>query len=184
MKTLHCFPLVLLAAVAPLLHASDSKHTAEYILTTPADFEGKEVTLDVSFVKPVHWKSPVPELAFFHAMTLDRRDYKPGGEILIVILAEDASHFAQRYGTDFKSRNYSNPLKGTLVTAPGGRRHAKVWILDTTGKIPDLVKQNKLMIEEEGGGGGGAGGGPGPGPGGPGSGPAGHEHGPRRPGLN
>ena len=37
MKTLHCLPLVLLAAAAPLLHASDSKRTAEYILTTPAD---------------------------------------------------------------------------------------------------------------------------------------------------
>ena len=160
MKTLYCLPLVLLAAAAPLLHASDSKRTAEYILTTPADFEGKEVTLDVSFVKPVHWKSPVPELAFFHAMTLDRTDYKPGGEILVVILSEDASHFAQRYGTDFKSRSYSNSLKGTLVAAPGGRRHAQLWIFDTTGKVADMVKQNKLMIEEEGGGG--AGGGPGP----------------------
>ena len=181
MKTLHCLPLVLLAAVAPMLHASDSKRTAEYLLTTPADFEGKEVTLDVAFVKPVHWKSPVPELAFFHAMTLDRRDYKPGGEILVVILSEDASHFAQRYGTDFKSRSYSNSLKGTLVAAPGGRMHAKVWILDTTGKVADMVKQNKLRVEEEGGGGGAGGG---PGPGGPGPGPGGHEHGPRQPGLN
>ena len=143
MKTLHYLPLVLLAAVAPLIHASDSKRTAEYILTTPADFEGKEVTLDVAFVKPVHWKSPVPELAFFHAMTLDLRDYKPGGEILVVIPSEDASRFAQRYGTDFKTRTFSNVLKGTLVAAPGGRMH-KIWILDTTGKITDLVKQNKL----------------------------------------
>ena len=182
MKILHCLPLVLLAAAGPMLHASDSKRTAEYILTTPADFEGKEVTLDVSFVKPVHWKSQVPELAFFHAMTIDRRDYKPGGEILVVIPSEDASHFAQRSGTDFKSRNYSNSLKGTLVAAPGGRMHAKIWILDTTGKIADLVKQNKLRIEEEGGGGGGAGGGPGPGPGGPG--PGGHEHAPHRPAQN
>ena len=36
---------------------------------------------------------------------------------------------------------------------------AKVWIIDTTGKIADLVKQNKLVIEEGGDGGGG---GPGP----------------------
>ena len=178
MKTLHCLPLVLLAAVAPLLHASDSKRTAEYILTTPTDFEGKEVTLDVAFVQPVHWKSPNPELAFFHAMTLDRRDHKFGGEILVVIPSADASRFAKKYGTDFEGRNESNSFQGTLIAAPGGRMHAKAWIVDSTGKIAELVKQNQLTIEDEGGGGGGPGPGGPRGPGGPG-GPG--PHGPHRP---
>ena len=169
MKTLHYLLLVLLAATAPMLHASDSKRTADYILTTPADFEGKVVTVDVSFVAPVHWKSPVPELAFFHAMTLDRRDYKPGGEILVAIPSEDAAHFAKKYGTDFKGRNVSNSLQATLIAAPSERMHAKVWILDSTGKIADLVKQHELAIEDEKGGGG-----PGHAPG----------HGPHQPGLN
>ena len=173
MKPLFYLSLVLLAASAPTLQASDSKRTAEYILTTPADFEGKEVTVDVAFVKPVHWKSPVPELAFFHAMTLDRNNNKPGGGILVTILSEDAAHFAQKYGTDFKGRNVSNSLKATLIAAPGGRMHDKVWILDTTGKTADLVKQNQLVIEDVGGGPGDGGHGPGPG-----------AHGPRRPGLN
>ncbi|MEI8310034.1 MAG: hypothetical protein WCH98_04695 [Verrucomicrobiota bacterium] len=179
MKILHALPLVLLAAVMPLLHASDSKRTAEYILTTPADFEGKEVTLDVSFVMPVHWKSPNAELAFFHAVTLDRRDHKPGGEILVVIPSETAAKFAKKYGTDFEGRNESTSLQGTLVAAPGGRMRAKVWIVDTTGKVVDLVKQNKLAIEEGGDGGGSGGGGAGPGPHGPGPGPRGlHKPGP------
>ena len=166
MKTLHCLPRVLLATVAPLIHASDSKRTAEYILTTPADFEGKEVTLDVAFVKPVHWKSPNPELAFFHAMTIDRLNHKPGGEILVAIPSTDAAKFAKKFGTSFERRNESDSLQATLVAAPGGRMHAKVWILDTTGKVADLVKQDKLaIVEDEGGGGAG-----------PGS------HGPRKPG--
>ena len=178
MKTLIYLPLLLLAAVAPLLHASESKRTAEYILTTPTDFEGKAVTLDVAFVKPVHWKSPNPELAFFHAMTLDRLNHKPGGEILVVIPSTDAAKFAKKYGTSFEGRNESNSLQATLIAAPGGRMHAKVWILDTTGKVADLVTQNKLaIVEDEGGGAGGGGpGGPGPGPRGPGS------HGPHKPG--
>ncbi|MFA7342884.1 MAG: hypothetical protein WC003_01145 [Terrimicrobiaceae bacterium] len=170
MKTLHCLPLVLLAAAAPLLQASDSKRTAEYILTSPADFEGKEVTVDVSFVKPVHWKSPDPELAFFHAMTLDRRDHKPGGGILVVVPSADAAKFAKKYGTDFEGRNESNVFQATLLAAPGRRMHAKVWLLDSTGKIADLLKENKLAIEEEEGGDG-----PGRGPGG---------QGPHRPALN
>ena len=180
MKTRHLLPLFLLASVASLLQASDSKRTAEYILTTPADFEGKEVTVDVSFVTPVHWKSPVAEMAFFHAMTLDRRDYRPGGEILVAIPSEEAAGFAKKYGTDFKNRTFSNSLKATLVAAPGGGKHPKVWLLDTSGKITDLVKQSHFAIEEDGGGGGGAGGpGRGPGPG-PGPGP----HGPHRPAAN
>ncbi len=175
MKTLHCLPLVLLAAVAPLLHAGDSKRTAEYILTTPTDFEGKEVTLDVAFVKPVHWKSRNPELAFFHVMTLDRRDRKPGGEILVAISSADSSKFAKKYGMDFEGRTESNPFSGVLVAAPGGKMQGKIWLVDSTGKIADLVKQNKLVIEDEGPGGPG-----GPGPRGPGPGP----HGPRKPNLN
>lgn len=168
MKKLHCLPLVLLAAVAPLLNASDSKRTAEYILTTPTDFEGKEVTLDVSFVKPVHWKSPAPELAFFHVMTLDRRDHKPGGEMLVAIPSGDSAKFAKKYGTDFEGRTESNSFQGTLLAAPGGGMQAKVWVLDSTGKLAGLLKENKLRIEEEGGG---------PGPRGPGPGP-------RRPAVN
>lgn len=172
MKKHHYLPLVLLAAVVPLLHAADSKRTAEYILTTPMDFEGKEVTLDVAFVQPVHWKSPSPDVAFFHVMTLDRRDHKPGGGILVSIPASDAAKFAKKYGTDFEGRTESNPFSGVLLAAPGGKMHHKVWLVDSTGKIADLVKQNKLIIEDEGGGPGGPGG-PGPGP-----------RGPRRPGLN
>ena len=145
---------VLLAALSPVLHASESKRTAHYLLTTPSTFEGKEVTLDVAFVKPVPWKSPVPEIAFFHAKTIDRQERKPGGEMMIVILSEDAAKFARKYGTNFEGRNESNSLKGTFITAPGGGKRGKVWLVDTTGKVADLIKQNKLVIEEDEGGGG------------------------------
>ena len=140
-----CLLPVLLAALTPVLHASESKRTADYLLTTPATFEGKEVTLDIAFVKPVHWKSPVPEIAFFHAMTLDRQAHKPGGEMMIVILSEDSVKFAKKYGTNFEGRNESNSLKGIFLTAPGGGKRGKVWMLDTTGKAADLIKQNKLV---------------------------------------
>ena len=162
---------MLFAALPLMLRASDSKRTAEYLLSTPFQFEGKEVTLDVAFVKPVHWKSPISEIAFFHAITLDRLDHKPGGEIMVVIPSEDAAKFSKKFGASFEGRNESNSLKGIFTTAPGGRDGRKVWLLDTTGKIGDLVKQNKLVIED----GERSEGGPG-GPGGPGP---WHPHGPR-----
>lgn len=169
MKT-KCFLLsVLLAAAASSLQAGDSKRTAEYILTTPTEFEGKEVTLDVALVKPVHWKSPAPELAFFHALTIDRSDKKPGGGIMVAIPAADAAQFAKKYGTDFDGRNDMDTLRGTLIAAPGKGPRARVWLIDTTGKVGELVKQKKLIIEDEEEGGFGPQG-PGPrGPRGPGS---------------
>jgi hypothetical protein len=46
------------------------------------------------------------------------------------------------------------------VASPG-REGPKVWILDTTGKVADLIKAKKLQIQDDEGGGGGGPGGPG-----------------------
>lgn len=154
MKPYQYLPLVLLTAFAPLLPAAESKHTAEYILANSADFEGKEVTLDVAFVKPVEWKSPIPTLTFFHVVTLDRRDRKPGGFILVAIPAADSGQFAKKYGMDFNGRNtVTNTLKGTFMATPGrpgmgGRR----WIIDTTGQVAELIKANKVHLPDHDGG--------------------------------
>lgn len=154
MKSYHCIPLIILTAFAPLVHAAESKHTAEYILANSAAFEGQEVTLDVAFVKPVEWKSPIPELAFFHAMTYDRRDHKPGSPILVVIPAADSGKFAKKYGMDFNGRNtVPNTLKGTfLATLRPAGNGAKRWIVDTTGQATALIKANKFHLPDHDGG--------------------------------
>jgi hypothetical protein len=167
MKRFPLLSLVLLAAALPVLHASESKRTADYFLTTPTDFEGKEVTLDVSFVKPVHFKSPAPELAFFHAVTIDRVAQKPGGEILVAVPAEDAAKFAKKYGTNFEGRNDINSLRGTFLASPGHGPKGQAWFVDTSGKAADLIKEGKLVIEDQG----------------PGHGEM-QGQGPRRPGMN
>lgn len=166
MKT-HLIPLLALSAcLAVPLHAADSKRTAEYVLANFADYEGKEVTLDVAFVKPVHWKSPNPEFAFFRAFTMDRLDDKPGGGILVAIPAEDASKFSKKYGMDFEGRKESDTLRGVFLAAPArAGKHPRVWIVDTTGKIPGLVKGQQFELPadaEDGGPGEGGGGGPRP----------------------
>lgn len=166
MKTSLLITMALTAAFLPLAGAADSKRTAEYILATPGDFEGKEVTLDVAFVKPVRWKSPVPELAFFRVMTIDRRDDKPGGHILVAIPASEAGKFAKKYGMDFDGRGDSDTLRGTLLAGPGKgpdkMKHARIWFIDTTGTAVELIKSDKLELIDDGpmdGSGGGAPGG-------------------------
>lgn len=149
MKIPICLLTCLLAALTPLLHAADSKRTADYLLISPTDYEGKEVTLDVAFVKPAHCKSPIPEIAFFHAMTIDRRDKRPGGEIIVAVPSEESEKFAKKYGTNFEGRTESNSLRGVFIATPGGQIHPKVWIVDTTGKAADLVKQKKLTLAVE-----------------------------------
>ncbi|CAN5795637.1 hypothetical protein BH09VER1_BH09VER1_19470 [soil metagenome] len=145
--------------------ASDSKRTAEYLLTTPVANEGKEVTLDVSFVTPVHWKSPLPDVAFFHAMTIDRNDRKPGGEIMVAIPSAKAEAFARKYGTDFKGRNDMNSLKGVFTALGGGEgRGPRTWIIDSTdGLLQKAIAEHKFSLPPDAGGPGEHGG-----PGGPG----------------
>src|SRR5690606_7194683 len=98
-----CTVALALLALVSTSHA-ESKRTAEYILSDPAAYQNKEVTLDVAFVKPVHWVSPFAGMAFFQAMTIDRTDKKMGGVILVAIPAVDAAKFAKKYGTDFDGR--------------------------------------------------------------------------------
>ena len=146
--------MLLLAVSAPLSLAGDSKHTAEYIIANSAQYEGKEVVLDVSFVKPVSWKSPIPELAFFHVITVDRRDKRMGGGILVAVKAAESGAFAKKYGMDFDGRRDSDSLKGVLLAAPGRgpdqKARARVWFVDTTGTAADLIKAKKLELIENG----------------------------------
>lgn len=151
MKTASLLNLFLVASFAPLAHAADSKRTAEYIIANSAEYEGKEVTLDVAFVKPVQWKSPVEDLAFFHAGTIDRRDFKRGGHILIAIPAENAASFSRKYGMDFEGRNDSDILRGTLLAGPGHRGRGRVWFIDTSGRAAELIKAKKIELQDDGG---------------------------------
>lgn len=146
--------MVFLAVSAPLSLAGDSKHTAEYIIVNSAEYEGKEVVLDVSFVKPVQWKSPISELAFFHVVTVDRRDNKMGGSIIVAVKAADAGSFAKKYGMDFDGRRDSDSLRGVFLVAPGrgpdSKVRGQVWFVDTTGTAVELIKAKKLELGEDG----------------------------------
>ncbi len=150
MKSSHWLPIVILTSFAPLLHAVESKHTADYILSNPSEFEGKEVTVEVACVKPVQWKSSIPELAFFHATTYDRRNHKPDGTILVVIPAVESGHFAKKYGTEFHGKfTVPNLLKGTFLAAKGHLGYGnKRWVIDTTGQAAALIQAHKLHIPD------------------------------------
>lgn len=147
---------------------ADSKRTAEFILSDPKTYEGQQVTLDVALVKPVHWVSPLPDFAFFHALTIDRTDGRPGGGILVAIPASESASFAKKYGTDFEGRNDKTTLRGAFIAIGGGHRPGKIWIVDTTGELENKMREMKKEFPEEAFGGE-EGSGPGPrGPGGPG----------------
>lgn len=151
--------LILLAATAPL--RAESKHTAEYFLTTPGQFVDQTISLDVAFVKPVHWVSPNADFQFFHAMTIDRTDKKPGGEILVAVKTTDAAAFARKYGTDFDGKNDSNPLKGQFL-AGGEKGRMRVYLVDATGELKSLIESGDLQLPAPPEGDGGERGGPRP----------------------
>lgn len=142
MKTTSTLTAIILLVASPLGY-SDSKRTAEYLLVDPKSHVDKEVTLDVSFVKPVHWKSPLAEISFFHAATMDRTDRKFGGSILVAVPAEEATKFAKKYGTDFEGRNSTTALRGTFILV-NGNGPSGFWMLDTTGKLSKLIADKKF----------------------------------------
>ncbi len=150
MKTPFFLSAVALALFGSLAasQAADSKRTAEYLLSSPLSHEGKTVTLDVAMVRPARWKSPFVEVTFFHAMTMDRMDRKPGGEILVAVPTAGAASFAKKYGTDFEGRFESDSLKG-LFMASGPRR---IWVIDTTGQLEKLMADRKAALPDEAGG--------------------------------
>jgi hypothetical protein len=155
---------ILMSAV--MVHAQ-SKRTAEFILSNPGEYQGKEVTLDVAMVQPVKWVSPLTDYAFFHAMTFDRRDDKFGGGILVAVPSGESASFAKKYGTNFEGRNNSRTMRGTLVAAGGGKhRGAGIWTIDTTGNLLADIEAKKAEMPGEAFANGGAGpgrpGGPGP----------------------
>ena len=136
--------ILLFSAVAGL---ADSKRTADFLRLNPQAHVGKEVTVDVSMVKPVHWKSPVKELAFFHALTIDRSDNRSGGWILVAVAAEDAMKFAKKYGTNFDGRGDKDRLTGNFVLV-SGRGPSGLWLIDTTDSVAQLIKDKRLVLPD------------------------------------
>lgn len=126
---------------------ADTNRTADFLRINPQNHLDKEVTVDVSMVKPVHWKSPLPDVAFFHALTIDRTEDKAGGSILVAVDAAEAGKFAKKYGTNFEGRNDKDKLTGSFILVSGNGASG-LWIIDTTGRIAQLIKEKKLVLPD------------------------------------
>jgi hypothetical protein len=149
--------ITLTACLASSLHAAESKRTAAHILANSDKYEGKEVTLDVSFLKPVKWKSPIPEIAFFFAVTIDRTNDIRAGKLLIAIPETETKKFSQKYGLVESKKEKNNPdtLRGVLVPAWAkgangkGMKSKGIWVIDTSGRLQNLSKTVKLELPED-----------------------------------
>ncbi len=144
---------IAIVLLSTAIASAESKRTAEFLLSDPKAHQDQSVTVDVAMVKPVRWVSPLPEIAFFQALTIDRSDKKPGGGILVAVPSGDSAKFAKKYGTDFEGRNSSTILKGVFLAAGGQGHHGHrgVWIIDTTGRLESLLKDRKVTLPDESG---------------------------------
>jgi len=125
--------------------------TANHILANPDQHHEKTVTVDVAYLRPVRWKSPVPEVAFFHAITYDKRAKSPGGAILLAFPESSRESMIRRYGVvrDGNARVVgTKPLRATLRNMGEGRRRG-IWYLDQTeGSLNEALKANHAKIEQ------------------------------------
>ncbi len=122
--------------------------TANQILANPDKYKGKEVSLDVALLRPIRWASPVDDFAIFHAMTYDKREKAPGGEILIVVPESSREELVRRYGVavDGNRRNVSTrSLRGNLQTTRGGA--GGLFYLDLTdGAAAEIITEQAVKI--------------------------------------
>lgn len=147
MSHIACFTVVALLAAGSFVNAQ-SKRTADYLRLAPQTHADKEVSVDVSLVKPVRWKSPLEDVAFFHALTIDRTTDKGGGIILVAVPVADAEKFTKKYGTTFDGRNDKDKLTGTFLLV-SGKGPSGLWLIDTTNKLAQLINDKKLQMPED-----------------------------------
>ena len=175
---------------------------ADEILVSPWDYEGQSISLNVVCVKPANFQSPLPDIIFYHAMTM-ASTRKPGGEILIAVPKDSSSQFASLFGMD--PHGGTRILTGTLLLGhhphpphqgppdaaepapsvtgtsgtsssgnPPARQRSGVWFVDYKGLSSELLSNNPdIQIPDGPGGPGGH-----PFPEGPGGGP--NSQGPRK----
>ena len=98
------------------LHAS-TPQSADEFLVSPWDYQGQTIKLNVMFVRPAHFQSPLPDVIFYHAATLTV-DRRPGGEMLIAVPKSESQQFAGFYGLNPHGRS-SRILSGTLLLRRG-----------------------------------------------------------------
>lgn len=140
-----------------------ASNTVDYYLTTPDNFKGTMVNLDVAGVRPVEFKSPVPELAFFHMRTWDKTKNQPGGHIILVAPASESTDIMHRYGDD--SRHYATRMHGVLILSPGGpkregppeggddkgpkhRPGTQIWMIDYEGRCAAIIEAHKEELQK------------------------------------
>lgn len=143
-------PALCLAVILSL--QSLGAQTANQILANPDKYKGADVNLDVALLRPIRWDSPNKDFAIFHALTYDRRENAPGGEILLVAPESSRDQLVRRYGVTLDGRMRSastTRLRGTLQSTRGD--DGGLFYIDLTGgAAAELIKDHALKISPPG----------------------------------
>jgi hypothetical protein len=122
--------------------------TANEILADPAAHHEKSVRLDVVFLRPVRWTSPVPEVAFFHAITFDKRNQNYGGEILLAAPESARDSLIRRYGVTGDRRKPTTTSLRAVLRNTGSETKRGLWYIDQTeGTLTEAIAEKHAQIE-------------------------------------
>lgn len=130
-------PLILLStALASTAVAGPkySKFTADYYKGAYDQYEGKEITLKVAFVKPYSYKSDLEDVRFFHAITSDDSKKMPGGEIPVAVPLKSGDDLIRRFGTAPDEDRKTRLMSGILRADGHG-----LWFVDVNGTVTKSI---------------------------------------------
>ncbi len=135
-----------------------SRFTADFYRGQSDTYDGKEITVKVTHVKPFRFKSAIEGLRFFHAFTYDDREKIPGGVIIVAIPTGTEAEFLRKYGTapensgeGRKARRESDTERLTGILRADGKR---LFFIDYDGQSKDIIdaRRQELMKELAGAG--------------------------------
>lgn len=130
-------PIILLSAALSSTAWADakfSKFTADYYKGAYDLYEGQEISLKVAFVKPYSYKSDLPDVRFFHAVTRDDGKNMAGGDIPVAVPLNSGDDLIRRYGTAPAEEGKTRLLRGVLRADGHG-----LWFVDVNGNISKKV---------------------------------------------
>lgn len=129
------------------IHANP--RTANGVLAEAKQLTDQPVRVDVAFLRPVRWASPVEGLVFFHAMTYDKRNSAPGGEILLAAPEDQSAALAKKYGVTVESRRPSTTALSATLRSTSNDEDRGVFYLDLSdGKLAAALEERGDEIRQ------------------------------------
>ena len=120
------------------------KDSAKYYKTNPEDWDGKKISVDCIFVTRINGCRQIDGVLFFVAHTIDDKNKKRGGNIVVAVSESESDSFIRKYGTVIeRNRSKADKVESTRLRGTFHQlKHGHVY-LDKSGEAHARILEHK-----------------------------------------